>query len=116
MDGGLCQSPGRAHVLSHEARQMRSNREESDGSSGKAGGFRRNVSRSKRHDGIASQFLAPPKGGHLHQIELIDSTVFRFLMPYVFPDNLFVSTYRRDEVSPSPEVLTHEVSFPLSVT
>ncbi len=56
--------------------------------------------------------LRPLKGAS-HQIHLIDALIFLLLMTNVFPDYFFVPTYRRDKITPGPEVLPDKVAFPL---
>jgi hypothetical protein len=41
---------------------------------------------------------------------LIEVAILSLLFPDVFPDHGFVSTDRRDEVSPRPEVLACEIA------
>ena len=49
--------------------------------------------------------LEPPDGGwSAPQIYLIEAQVLLLLLLDVLPDDGFVSPYRRDEVSPRPEV------------
>ncbi len=60
--------------------------------------------------------LAPLKGGNaLHQLKLVDPSIFFFLMTDVLPNHLFVAPNCRDEVPPRPEVLTYEVALSLPV-
>lgn len=47
---------------------------------------------------------------------LIDRLLVRLLEPDVLPDLLFVSGNRRHEMSPRPEVLTEEFSFPVRIS
>ena len=44
-------------------------------------------------------------------IHLIEAQVLLLLLLDVLPDDGFVSPYRRDEVSPRPEVLPHKIAF-----
>jgi hypothetical protein len=58
------------------------------------------------------QTMAPPKGGLLApHVQLIEAAVLGLLFPDVFPDHGFVSTYRRDEVSPGPECWPVKLRF-----
>src|SRR5580700_8104782 len=58
------------------------------------------------------QTTAPPKGGLLApHVQLIEAAVLGLLFHDVFPDHGFVSTYRRDEVSPGPECWPVKLRF-----
>jgi len=87
-----------------EAQRVRHARRTSS-TSGRAGGLK-NVNRSKR-----SKTMGHLKGGgHLpKQVQLIDSSIFFFLLFDVFADYLLVSAYRRDVVASGPKMLACEV-------
>jgi hypothetical protein len=54
------------------------------------------------------------KGG-LHQTHLLDSAVFRFLVPNVFSDDLLVSSHRRCEKASDPGMLSHIIPLPTCI-
>ena len=57
--------------------------------------------------------LAPLKGAGLHQIRLIDTSILMFLVPYIFPNHLFVSTDGIDSEGdrPSSDPCANRVVF-----
>src|SRR5271170_906935 len=58
----------------------------------------------------------PPEGGRLTpQVQLFQLLVFVFLILDIFPDDCFISTYGRDEISACPEALTHKPALPLAI-
>src|SRR6202521_3443596 len=60
--------------------------------------------------------VGPPEGGRsTPQIHLLQAPILVFLLFYVLPYHRFVSTYGRDEVPSSPEVLPHEITLLLPV-
>src|SRR5262249_11632969 len=60
--------------------------------------------------------LVPPDGGRLSpQVHLIEALVFFLLMPNVLSYQRLISPHRRNEISTRPEVLTDEISLPLSI-
>src|SRR5271168_5316549 len=60
--------------------------------------------------------LWPPKGGELTpQVQLFQLLVFGFLFLDVIPDDGFVPTYGRDEISACPETLTDKAALPLAI-
>jgi hypothetical protein len=58
--------------------------------------------------------LSPPRG-RSKQVQLVYQSVFRFLVPDVLPNDLLISTHRRNKISSRPEVLANEISLPARI-
>ena len=56
-----------------------------------------------------------PLKGPLHQLKLVDSTVFLLLVSDIVPNDLLVSTHCRDEIASGPESLPPKVAPAFSV-
>jgi len=79
-----------------------------------------NVSRSKRLNGDANaapQFLSHPgwPKKSTPEVQLIEALILMLLVTNILTDHRLVSTYRRNEVTPRPEMLPHKIAFPLAV-
>ena len=59
--------------------------------------------------------LSPLKGTALHQLQLVDPSVFLLLMSDVGSYHLFIPTHRRNKVTAGPKVLTHEIALALGI-
>jgi hypothetical protein len=48
-------------------------------------------------------------------LQLIESTIFFFLVTYVFSDNLLISTHCRDKIPSCPEMLSYKIPLPTKI-
>ena len=70
------------------------------------------MNRSKRLMTEPDGSLRPLKGSALHQRQLINTSVFSLLRPYILPYHLLIPTHRRDQITPGPKVLPRIVPLP----
>ena len=56
--------------------------------------------------------LRPLKGSALHQRQLINTSTFSLLAPYILPDDLLIPTHRRDQINPDPKALPRIAPLP----
>ena len=59
--------------------------------------------------------LGPLKGAALHQIQLVDPSVFVLLVPDIGSYHFFISTHRRNKVTAGPKMLPHKIALTLCI-